>query len=379
MKKLKIMIVTPYFYPKIGGLENYAYNIAKGLIKDYNYGIVVITSNHESKKYKEEILEGMKIYRLPYQFKISNTPISFKWQRQIKDIIKKERPDIINAHTPVPFISDVACRVAHKLKIPFVLTYHSGSMIKENALFINIIIKYYENIILQKTLTYSNKIVCSSDFVRNKFLSEFKNKSITITPGVDIKLFKTTTRASKEKRILFIGNLNSSNDWKGLDYLIKAIEVVKNKISVKLIIAGKGNKVNYYKNLCETNNINYHFAGEIKRHTLVNEINKSTLLILPSTSEAESFGMVLIEAMACEKPVIGSNIGGIPYVIDDGINGLLVPPKNSQAIANAINKIINNPKLAKKMGENGYKKVKEKFTWKISTNKMNEVIHGVLK
>ena len=176
MKKIKLLVVTPYFYPKIGGLENYAFNIAKNLMKNYNYEVVVITSNHESKEYKEENLEGMKIYRLPYQFKVSNTPISFKWKRQIKEIIEKENPDIINAHSPVPFISDVACRVAHKKKIPFLLTYHND-LIKENIL-LNLICKKYYWFIGNKTLNQSDKIIATSEYYSNNspYLKKIKIK-----------------------------------------------------------------------------------------------------------------------------------------------------------------------------------------------------------
>ena len=70
-RKIKLLVVTPYFYPKVGGAENYEKSILNILMNLYNYEIVVITSNHESKEYKEENLEGMKIYRLPYQLKIS--------------------------------------------------------------------------------------------------------------------------------------------------------------------------------------------------------------------------------------------------------------------------------------------------------------------
>jgi glycosyltransferase involved in cell wall biosynthesis len=377
--KIKLLIVTPYFHPKIGGLENYAFNISKGLMKDYNYKVVVITSNHEDKTYKEEKLEGIKIYRLPYQFKVSNTPISFKWKKQIREIIQKEQPDIINAHTPVPFISDVTCRVAHKLKIPFILTYHSGSMKKDNAFLKNIVILFYEHITLMKTLDYSKKIICSSDFVKNEFFKKINGNIITITPGVDLSLFKEENMDNKQNQILFVGNLNKSNEWKGLPYLIEAIKKIKNTLSIKLLIIGKGDKLNDYLNLCKTENISCYFPGELKGKKLVDLYNQSKILVLPSISEAESFGMVLIEAMACKKPVIGSNIGGMPYVIDEGINGLLVPPRNTEALTNAIVKILKNPKLAKQMGENGYKKVKENFTWEIQNKKMNEIFKEVLK
>jgi glycosyltransferase involved in cell wall biosynthesis len=101
---------------------------------------------------------------------------------------------------------------------------------------------------------------------------------------------------------------------------------------------------------------------------------KSNVLVLPSLSE--SFGMVLLEAMACKKPVIGSNVGGIPYVIDNDQNGLLVPPKDPQALADAIIKILTNPQLAKKMGEEGYEKVMKNFTWEKQINTTKELIEN---
>src|SRR3989338_4119208 len=121
MEKKKLLMVTPYFYPKIGGLENYAFNISKGLKEKYNWEIVVITSNHENTGYQEETINGIKIYRLPRWFKVSNTPINPMWYWQIKDIIKKENPNVINAHSPVPFIADMAAKAAKSLGIPFVL------------------------------------------------------------------------------------------------------------------------------------------------------------------------------------------------------------------------------------------------------------------
>ena len=100
---MKLIIVTPYFPPHIRGVENYAYNIAKGLKEEYNWEIVVITSNHEEKKHIEEKIDRIKIYRLSRWFKISNKPINPMWYFQIKNITKKEKPDVINAHTTCPF------------------------------------------------------------------------------------------------------------------------------------------------------------------------------------------------------------------------------------------------------------------------------------
>jgi len=119
---------------------------------------------------------------------------------------------------------------------------------------------------------------------------------------------------------------------------------------------------------------NVEFKGSIIGRKLVEYYQKSNVLVLPSLSE--SFGMVLLEAMACKKPVIGSNVGGIPYVIDNDQNGLLVPPKDPQALADAIIKILTNPQLAKKMGEEGYEKVMKNFTWEKQINTTKELIEN---
>jgi len=372
---MKEMVVAPYFYPKIGGLENYAYNISKGLKDKYGWEIVVITSNHEEKKdRKEEIIDGIKIYRLPFWFKISNTPINPIWYFQIKNIIKKEKPDVINAHTPVPFISDVTARVCGD--IPFILTYHTGAMMLKGKLLEDLLIRFYESFILKATLKKAKKIICSSDFVRLGFLKDYANKTITITPGVDLNRFKHKISNFKNK-ILFVGNLKKVEKYKGLEYLLSAVNIIKKNIKdVKLTVVGEGDYMIYYKRLCKNLGIkrNVEFKGSIIGRKLVEYYQKSNVLVLPSLSE--SFGMVLLEAMACKKPVIGSNVGGIPYVIDNDQNGLLVPPKDPQALADAIIKILTNPQLAKKMGEEGYEKVMKNFTWEKQINTTKELIEN---
>lgn len=383
MKKIKLLLISPYFPLSAGGVQKYVYHIGKGLLKNYNYEVVVITSNHESpKEYKEEDLDGMKVYRLPRQFKLSNTPISFKWKKQIKEIIKKEKPDIINAHAPVPFISNVACKVAYENKIPFILTYHGGSTIFTGSIFVYFSMKIYENILLKSVLKRSNNIICSSEFVRLGFLKKYTNKSVTITPSVDTNLFKpdNTSRLARNKLLFVAANLIKSEKYKGLDYLLKSIPIVKEKIKdIHLVVIGDGKYLKHYKRLCNELNTekNVSFKGKLYDKDLVKEYQNSDIFILPSIFD--SCPLVLLEAMACKKPLIGTNICGIPYLIKDGENGLLFPPRDYQALSDAIIKLLTNPKLAKKMGENGYKKVKENFTWDIAAHKTNKIIKSILR
>ena len=374
---MKIVVVTPYFYPHIGGAENYAYNIAKGLKKEYNWEIVVITSNHEEKKYIEQKINEIKIYRLPQWFKISNTPVNPMWLFGIHSILIEEQPDIINAHSPVPFISDITFLIAGK--IPLVITYHSGSMIKQSSI-LNPLIALYELLFLPMLFRKSQKIICYSPDFMKRNLNIYKAKVNCIPPGVDTKVFKLSEKRSTND-VLFVGRIEKNSDWKGINYLFEAISIVKQiKPEISLRLVGPGDRVDYFEMYAQKLGINKNvkFVGSKINSGLALEYQQSKVIVLPSITESESFGIVLIEAMACKKPVIGSNIGGIPHVIDNNENGLLVPPKDPEALAKAIIKILKNPKLAKKMGENGYKKVKENFLWNKQIKKTKKIIEESL-
>ncbi len=370
---MKIMVVTPYFYPHIGGAENYAYNIAKGLKEKYGWEVVVVTSNHEERKYKEEQMDGIKIYRLPRWFKVSNTPINPLWLFSIHKIIKEERPEIINVHSPVPFISDITSLVVGN--IPLITTYHAGSMIKKSSIW-NPLIFLYELFFLKMLFRKSTEIICySPDYIRRN-LKKYKVKANYIPPGVDVSIFRPSPKKPGND-VLYVGRIEKNSDWKGIKYLLDAISIIKiSKTDISLRLVGLGDRVDYYKKYAETLGINKNvtFVGCKVGVDLVREYQKSKSLVLPSITESESFGMVLIEMGACGKPVVGTNVGGIPFVIDDNKTGLLVPPKDPKALADAIIKILTDPQLAKKMGENGYKKVKENFTWDKQIKKTKKII-----
>jgi len=374
---MKIMVVTPYFPPKIGGMENYAYNIGKGLKEKYGWEVVFVTSNYEERKYKEEQIDGMKIYRLPRWFKVSNTPISPLWLFSIHKIIKEERPEIINVHSPVPFISDITSLIAGKT--PLIITYHSGSMIKQSSI-LNPLIVLYELLFLPMIFRKSKKIICCSPVLMRQNLKKYKDKANYVTPGVDTKVFKPSRERSTND-VLYVGRIEKNSDWKGIIYLLKAILIAKRiKPDISLRLVGPGDRVEYFKMYAQKLGINKNvkFVGSKIINELILEYQSSKVIVLPSITDSEQLPAVLLEAMASKKPVIGSDVGGIPYVIDNEQSGLLVPPKDPEALADAIIEILTNPQLAKKMGENGYKKVKENFLWDKQIEKTKKIIEESL-
>jgi glycosyltransferase involved in cell wall biosynthesis len=363
--KVKLLLVTPYFPPCSGGLENYAFNIAQGLIQTYGYEVVVVTSNPNGKDQVIEDYCGLKVYRLPAMFRIANTPINPLWYLTLKRIISAEKPDVINSHQPVPFIGDLAASLCGN--IPFVLTYHSGTM-RKNKLLPDIIIFLYETFILPHTAKKATKIICASNFVRNTLLKNYAFKSTVIHPGVDISLFKPNPVVKKEDNlILFICSYKSMHKMKGLDYLIEAMKVLP---KAKLRIVGEKGDFTDRRIIS---------VGIKRGKDLVEEMQEASVVVLPSLAHMESFGMVLIEAMACRTPVVGTNVGGIPEVIKDGIDGFIVFPKDSNALALAISKILADKELAAHMGQCGEAKVREKFTWDTRVDLTKEVFEACLK
>jgi glycosyltransferase involved in cell wall biosynthesis/peptidoglycan/xylan/chitin deacetylase (PgdA/CDA1 family) len=377
-EKPKLIMVTPYFYPKVGGLENYAYNIARRLRKNGNYDVSVITSNDSSRNFAREIIEGMNIYRLPTWFKLSNTPISPLWYWQIKHIFKFERPSIIHLHAPVPYISDIAALAAGKT--PTILTYHAGSMIKGKRP-VDILIYIYENIFLYKLYKSVDAIVSvSQKFERSRYGNLFAYKTQLIPPGVDTKRYTFTPLPDGTKIVTFVGRVELSSKWKGISFLLRAMSlVIKNIPDAKLEIIGGGDAVRYYQKQIDALGIaeSVRMLGYQTDQDLIDAYRRSSVVVLPSTSEAESFGTVLIEAMASGRPVIGSNIGGIVFVIDHQKNGLLVPPKNPEALAKAIKIILENDEMKKTFADNGVIKAKT-FDWELQTEKYQELYQKLL-
>lgn len=360
LAKPSILIATPYYPPLVGGVEHYAYQMARG-VQAAGYDVSVVTSG-DVKKPQLTDENGIKVHRLPTQFKVMSTPINFGWFWQIKKIIRAEDPDIVNVHAPVAFLPDVAMAASRGRQR--IVTYHSGSM-QKGRFIADILIGAYEHLVLPRMLRAADVIVCSSDYVRSGFLAKYNAKSTIVTPGVDPALFSKRKAAPGTRRVLFVGNFR--NGIKGLEYLQQAVASVPN---AELHVVGDG---------LQTPADRTFYHGTLHNKKLVEQFHKADILVLPSIGATESFGMVLVEAMACGVPVIGSDVGGIPTVITDGVDGLIVPSANSDALAKAIAELLDNPKKAATLTENAYQKVLQKFTWQAGVERFKNVLANASK
>lgn len=363
---MKILMVAPYFYPDTGGLENYVYNISKELVKRGHKITVICASKKENRK---ETIEGIKVIRQKADFILSNTPIKFSLPFKMVELLNKDKFDLINAHTPVPFYADVAAFISKKYNIPFILTYYFSPDLKKDFIFLDIITSLYQNLLEKSTLKKAKQIITVYE-MKEKF-NRYANKISVIPPGVNLSVFKPVIRYKKNKfNILFIGQLSKSHKFKGLDFLIDAFKHINNK-NVYLTIVGSGDYLEHYKKK-SMGYYNIIFKGKLDYKSLAKEYQKNDVLIIPSTTDG--CPTVALEAMACGLPVIATNVGGLPYIIKNRHNGLLVPSRDPIALANAIIELMNDKWLINKLSKNGRKMVKD-FTWGKNTEKYERIIN----
>ncbi|MFA6098550.1 MAG: glycosyltransferase family 4 protein [Patescibacteria group bacterium] len=368
-----ILIVAPYYYLEGGGLENYAHQVAKGLQKLGHKVIVLCLTKDIS---KTEIIDAVEIIRKKPDFIISNTPIKLNFIFDIFKIINKYKIELVHAHTPVPYAADMAALAANLKKIPFILTYHSNTLFKGKSL-TDIIAAFYLPI-QYLTLKSAKQIVFVYRNIGPKF-NKWKNKNLAIPPGVDTEQFRFSEYPKSQQNILFISPLSKAYPSKGVKVLFHALDLLKPQLSsFKVHIAGSGDMEDYYKQYAKSLDLasNVEFLGKRQYSDMPAQYQRSNILVVPSL-KAEGSPTVIIEAMASGRPVIGTNIGGIPEMIKDNITGLIIKPNDPQNLAQAILRLLKNSNLAAEMGRAGRKIAEDRYSWEKIVKQYDQLIQSI--
>lgn len=367
-----VAVVTPSYPPKIGGVEKYAERVAQEINRSPDLRSVVITS-HPRRRTEVEFRDGVEVVRLPTWFTLSNTPINPVWFWNVHRLLRHYQVDVVNTHSPVPFLADVATFVAGGR--PVVQTYHSGSMVK-NAGHLDWLITLYEKQVLSRLFRRAAVLVAVSP----TSLAHHVPGARIITPGVDIDTF-TPSSHPWGTTLLYVGRIERTSAWKGVDVLLRAFaRLVKDVPDARLRLVGSGDAVEEQRELTRLLGITdqVEFAGELTGHALVDAYSRARAVVLPSLTEAETCPMALIEAMACKRPVIGSAVGGIPYVLDGGQNGLLIPPGDAGALATACRRLLADDDLCARLASNGRRAVETRYAWPNLLNNYMDVFRSLL-
>jgi len=358
-----LMIVTD----ASGGLLQYTAQLSNALskTKDQIQVTVIAPINANTRLFDNSV----KLIQLSVGNNVKNFIIdSIFITRLIKFIttIRNEHPDIIHFQTWNNLWTCLFLPFFKKYKI--ITTLHAVKP--------NVGTKKIRQIIARNlNIRYSDCLIIHGKKAENELKEIGVEKKYYIIPHGDYSFFtKYCKKIEETNSVLFFGNII---DYKGLEFLIKSEPLITQKIpNVKIIIAGQGNLEKYRKLIKHENS--FEIYNEFIPDKQVAELfQKAKIVVLPYI-EASQSGIIPI-AYAFKKPVVVTNVGCIPEVVDDGVTGFIVPPRDVNALANAIIKLLKDDELRKQMGENAYKKMKEELSWDKIAEKTIEIYKEMIR
>ena len=344
MKKIKILYVITSL--GLGGAEKLLLDYVKRLNQEkYSFYICCFRDK------PDDLIGEISKYAEVFNFKIRNKFNPIVIPHLIK-LINQIQPDIIHTHLFQPRFYTTVAHLFSKKSVLFTHK-HNNVNIKEHNVFI-----FFEML----SIIFNQKVIAISQSVKQSLIKyEFipEKKIIVIHNGIDNQKFNDTINKTKilnEKKII-IGTVCRLERQKGLKYLLLAMKIILTKFpEAKLEIIGDGTLLNELQELSKKLGISNSVIFFGKFTDVKPFYNRMDVFVLPSLYEG--FGIVLLEAMASGVPVIASNVDGIKEVIQDDINGILVQPRNPEAIAIALTRLIENHQLYNQLVEEGLKRAR---------------------
>lgn len=350
---MKILHIYKDYYPILGGMENHVKLLAEYQTRRGHSVTVIVT--HPTARTRQETINGVRIIKAGRLCTVASTPISLS----LPILVAREKAHIAHLHSPYPVgeLSQLFFGKAAKV----ILTYHSD-IVRQKGL-----LRLYKPF-LKAMLAKADRIIATSEnYIKTSpHLGPFTHKCVVVPLGIELTPFlrisankrDTIRQRHKTPIILFVGKFRY---YKGLQYLIKAME----EIPGSLLVIGSGPMEQEWKNLSHSLHVDKKvtFLGEVGGDELTTYYQASDIFVLPACERSEAFGLVQVEAMASGLPVISTELGtGTSFVNVDGSTGLVIPPKDSGALKEAILSLIQNPSLREEMGRRGRERALREFS-----------------
>ena len=372
---MKILMLTWEYPPRVvGGISRVVYDLSHRLIKDGHEVTVVTYRDGEVPYYEDD--KGVKVYRVDnYMIQPNNfidwiLQLNFNMVERASQIIAEQgKFDVIHAHDWL--VANAAKTLKHSFDIPIVATIHAteagrNSGIREpNQKYIND---------TEWMLTYeANEVIVNSNYMKSEVQRLFglPFEKINVVPnGVNLNKFTGMDRdysfrrkyaMDNEKIILFMGRLVYE---KGVQNLIAAMpKVLASYHDAKLVIAGKGGMLDELKAQADYLGISnkVYFAGYMNGKDVERMYKAADISVFPSTYEP--FGIVALEGMLAERPIVVSDAGGLGEIVEHRVTGMKSYCGNPNSIADSILELLFNPELCDNIVKNAKMKVKENYNW----------------
>lgn len=381
---------SPEYPPlQVGGLARHVEPLSEALV-EHGHSVIVITQMASGAR-EMETRNGVEIIRVnplvinAPDFTSSVLQTNFEMVRAAGQLLLQGKKfDLIHGHDWLVIMA--ARTLKHQLKIPMLLTIHATEHGRNHGIYTNL--QRYINDLEWLACYEAWRVIVCSDYMKQEIQYLFQvpsDKIDIIENGVNPdefatrvpKDFRNQYADSEEKMVFFVGRLVQE---KGVQVLIDAIpEILSQYANTKFIIAGKGPKTEELKDQVYQIGVadRCYFTGFIDDESRNNLYQVCDLAVFPSLYEP--FGIVALEAMAARVPVLVTNVGGMGEIIQDGVDGIKVIPGSSHELAQGILRVLHDPKLAKKVKENGYQKAIDQYNWPNIAQKTGKVYERVLQ
>jgi glycosyltransferase involved in cell wall biosynthesis len=364
--------------PQLGGAENQMLLLAANLDPAKFRLSLACAANSSLDSWCKKFQDlGLEVLRISSENKHSP-----KHYFELRDMLVNKKIDLLHAHVWNPASCRYAYLAANRAKVPMIITEH-------DPFALNSIKKLYKKIALKKvarivTISKANKRLLA------ELYPQYKDRLRMVHNGIDNVWWQSQLmgfRHDDKRRVkteIFHANEDSLivtcvaelHQRKGIDVLLKAIPSVTEKYpNLKFVFVGGGPDKKIFIDLAHKLKLDSHVVFLGQRSNIARLLASSDIFVLPSRREA--FGLVNLESMLCGLPVIASRVGGIPEIIEDGKTGLLVAPENSQALSNAILKLVKSPKLRNDMGQAGQQRAITSFSAKTMAEKYQEIYEEI--
>lgn len=349
---MRVLHIYKDYPPVVGGIEGQVRELARAQAAQ-GLEVTVLVTN-PGRRSRTNIEDGVRVIRAGRLLTVASTPVSFALAR----FCRRERADVTHVHFPYPF-GELAQRFFGHSRARIV-TYHCD-IVRWRRL------GWAYSPMVRSLLEHSARVLVSSEALlrSSQLLGSVRANIAVIAPGVDpdrfSEPFATSRPALLEQRrlpvVLFVGRLRP---YKGLDVLIESM----GDLPAELIVVGTGPEESRCKALAGRSSAasRIHFAGEVGEDELGHYYRSAALLALPSTSRAEAWGIVQLEAMASSLPVVSTEVGtGTSVANRDGETGLVVPPNDADALRLALASLLGDPGRRAEMGRRGRERVVRLF------------------
>lgn len=376
------MVSGDFSYPPYGGVAAHIYELSKALVNS-GHTVDVVNPSYGAHPDSVEGIDGITVHWLRVSKKmlgVSFAQLIVKSSMYISRLLQDHNIDILHWH-------DLRCgSLATKFvkvgEIPRIFTNHSSMYLHSCETRVGLRQ-------LKLLLSHANAVISPSEELRDKTLLAWDNRdySFYIPNGVDADKFRPDLSIDDSLRkkynlgydspiVLCPRRLEPKN---GVKYLAESVSEVVNEVpEARFLIVGEGTEERTVSRILSDSGTAHHvtMAGMVTNDKMPSIYSLADIVVLPSLEEATSIAG--LESMASGKPLVGTRVGGIPAIIEDGETGLLVPPANSSELARAISRLLLDRELRLSMGTRARKRVLKEFSWQTIVEKTLNVYQGIL-